>query len=202
MQSVVDTNPPSARGSVCEASGRSSDSGLPPRRLPGPRASGVVGGGASPLTAAGPSRTCTGFPYRSLPIGAEPIIGVPTRAISQPGLPVVALGGGDLRALVGPVASSSGLGVWDTCCASARTSPSTRSSALLLRALGRAPPALAARRRLRGQPTRCTSTRARPPRVAVRRRASTHAASCTRATRRRLRTIEACPSGRASTTGS
>ena len=35
-----------------------------PRRLPGLR-QWLRGGGASPLTAAGPSRTCTGFPHRA-----------------------------------------------------------------------------------------------------------------------------------------
>ena len=57
---------------VYAAGGRSSDSGLPLCRLPSPaslrtRASGFRRR-ATPLTAAGPSRTCTGFPYRS-PIG-------------------------------------------------------------------------------------------------------------------------------------
>ena len=62
------TNPPSARGSVWRATGRSSDSGLPLHRLPGICASATPSGSwwrASPLTAAGPSRTCTGFPFRS-----------------------------------------------------------------------------------------------------------------------------------------
>ena len=35
-----------------------------PRRLPGLR-QWLRGGGATPLTAAGPSRTCTGFPHRA-----------------------------------------------------------------------------------------------------------------------------------------
>ena len=45
-----------------------------PRRLPGSR-QWLRGGGASPLTAAGPSRTRTGFPHRAPGSGAEPIIG-------------------------------------------------------------------------------------------------------------------------------
>ena len=43
------TNPPSARGSVWRATGRSSDSGLPLHRLPGPAPSGTVDGGHLPL---------------------------------------------------------------------------------------------------------------------------------------------------------
>ena len=39
-----------------------------PRRLPG-RGQWLRGGGASPLTAAGPSRTRTGFPHRALGLG-------------------------------------------------------------------------------------------------------------------------------------
>ncbi len=51
-----------------------------PHRLPGPRArSGALrqwhlGGGATPLTAAGPSRNRTGFPHRAPCSDAEPII--------------------------------------------------------------------------------------------------------------------------------
>src|SRR5207247_7953380 len=47
-----------------QARGRFSDSGLPLHRLPSSRASGRWRR-ASPLTAAGPSRTRTGFPYRA-----------------------------------------------------------------------------------------------------------------------------------------
>ena len=56
------TNPPSARGSGCAASDRSSDSGLPSPPPSQARAQWRRGGEASPLTAAGPSRTCTGVP--------------------------------------------------------------------------------------------------------------------------------------------
>src|SRR5215210_4734461 len=58
------TNPPFREGFGLAANGRSSDLGLPLHRLPGLVASGVWWR-ASPLTAAGPSRTCTGFPFRS-----------------------------------------------------------------------------------------------------------------------------------------
>src|SRR3954447_16171161 len=56
------TNPPSARGSICAAGGRSSDSGRPPPPPSQAAAQWRRGGEASPLTAAGPSRTCTGVP--------------------------------------------------------------------------------------------------------------------------------------------
>src|SRR5204862_8136728 len=55
------------------AGGRSSDSGLPPPPPSRPAGQWRFGAGASPLTAAGPSRNRTGFPYRS-PIGREPIM--------------------------------------------------------------------------------------------------------------------------------
>ena len=46
--------------------GRSSDSGLPPPPPSRLASQWHVGGRASPLTAAGPSRTSTGFPHRAL----------------------------------------------------------------------------------------------------------------------------------------
>jgi VanZ family protein len=49
-----------------EKRGRSSDSGLPPTPPSRPVQRPVASRrGASPLTAAGPSRTCTGFPHRA-----------------------------------------------------------------------------------------------------------------------------------------
>src|SRR5204862_3782076 len=56
------TNPPSARGSGCAAGSRSSDSGLPSPPPSQAVAQWRRGGEASPLTAAGPSRTLTGVP--------------------------------------------------------------------------------------------------------------------------------------------
>src|SRR5205085_8955842 len=47
------------------AGGRSSDSGLPSAPPSQPKPVALRGAGASPLTAAGPSRTRTGFPRRS-----------------------------------------------------------------------------------------------------------------------------------------
>ena len=72
MKRRLDTNPPSARGSGSRRPAGLLTRGSLLRRLPGtwPVA---FGGGASPLTAAGPSRTRTGFPYRS-PCRAEPIM--------------------------------------------------------------------------------------------------------------------------------
>src|SRR5206468_1305698 len=63
------TNPPSARGSDLRRRGRSSDSGLPPPPPSRPSRPVASDGGATPLTAAGPSRIRTGFPYR-VPLAA------------------------------------------------------------------------------------------------------------------------------------
>src|SRR6266498_5898899 len=103
------TNPPSARGSVL-ANGRSSDSGLP---LPPPsRLSPVaLGGRASPLTAAGPSRTCTGFPYRS-PFDRDYHPSVLASRLSA-WLPVLAWAA-VIFALSSIPHLGTGLGTWDT----------------------------------------------------------------------------------------
>src|SRR5205809_1614695 len=70
----LNTNPPSARGPV-SAHGRSSDSGHPLRRLPGPRASGVVAEGISPHSGGTvPDLHRVPFP-RTYVRGREPIIG-------------------------------------------------------------------------------------------------------------------------------
>ena len=63
MVSLRNTNPPSARGSGWERD-RSSDSGSPFAAFPARRPVAFPRR-ASPLTAAGPSRTCTGFPHRA-----------------------------------------------------------------------------------------------------------------------------------------
>ena len=117
------------------ATGRSSDSGLPlaPPSQPRPVACGAR---ASPLTAAGPSRTCTGFPNRSPYVGAEPIIARVRRWV-----PVVAW-----AALIFVVSSipslSSGLGTWDLVLRkAAHIAEYAVLGALLVRALPR--PALA-----------------------------------------------------------
>ena len=58
-----------------------------PRRLPDLR-QWLRGGGASPLTAAGPSRIRTGFPHRAPWLEAEPIIGrCPVRGVCPGRLP-------------------------------------------------------------------------------------------------------------------
>src|SRR5262245_1480341 len=62
MRERRSTNPPSARGSMVAAGSRSSDSGLPPPPPSRAAAQWRRGGAASPLTAAGPSRTRTGVP--------------------------------------------------------------------------------------------------------------------------------------------
>ena len=49
-------------GFELEANGRSSDSGLPPAPPSQPEGQWLAGAEASPLTAAGPSRICTGVP--------------------------------------------------------------------------------------------------------------------------------------------
>ena len=98
--SVLRTNPPSARGSECPASGRSSDSGRPPSPPSRPAGQWQFGAGASPLTAAGPSRTCTGFPLRSPSVVAP---SMPLRAGGRPALGSRRrLGGCDLRLLGHP----------------------------------------------------------------------------------------------------
>ena len=70
-----------------------------PRRLPGLR-QWLRGGGASPLTAAGPSRIRTGFPHRAPDCGRAY-----HRTVSRVSRPSLAsrrrLGGADLRVLVG-----------------------------------------------------------------------------------------------------
>src|ERR1044071_8430950 len=94
-----------------EARGRCSASGLPPAPPSQPRGQWHFGAGASPLTAAGPSRTRTGFPDRSpegrsLPLVADASL-PPALALGS-GRP---LGGGDLRALVGPPPRNGSRGV-------------------------------------------------------------------------------------------
>jgi VanZ family protein len=80
------------------------------RRLPGPETSGAWRG-ASPLTAAGPSRTCTGFPHR------VPFVGrAYHRAVSgslQRWLPVV-VWAAVIFALSSVPDLGTGLGGWDT----------------------------------------------------------------------------------------
>src|SRR5688572_9202588 len=66
------TNPPSTRGSDRRAAGLLTRGSLLHRL---PSVSQWHGGGAaSPLTAAGPSRTCTGFPDPPAYVRAEPTI--------------------------------------------------------------------------------------------------------------------------------
>ena len=83
--------------------GRSSDSGLPlpPPSRPGAAGQWRRGGGASPLTAAGPSRTRTGFPHRA-PCWRPSLSSDGVRP-SRPSLAAGgAVGGSHLRALVRP----------------------------------------------------------------------------------------------------
>src|SRR4051794_29674936 len=136
-----DTNPPSARGSISAAGGRSSDSGLPPAPPSRPCGQWHFGAGASPLTAAGPSPTCTRFPCRS-PLGPEPNL-----ALVQLRRPPWLWAPAGLWAAVLFACSSvpdlgAGLGTWDTVLRKcAHASEYAVLALLLYRAIGRELPA-------------------------------------------------------------
>src|SRR5438045_1902445 len=110
MRKSVGTRILLPRGVRFRRNGRSSDSGLPlppPSRL----APVALGDRASPLTAAGPSRTCTGFPYRS-PFGRDYHPSVPPSRLST-WLPVLAWAA-VIFALSSIAHLGTGLGTWDT----------------------------------------------------------------------------------------
>src|SRR5439155_3842339 len=115
---------------------RSSDSGLPPPPPSRPEGQWRRGGRASPLTAAGPSRTRTGFPHR-VPLRGGAYHRTVSRSALSLWLPVVGW------ALVIFALSSvphlgTGLGVWDTILRKlAHTSEYAVLGALLLRAVRR-----------------------------------------------------------------
>ena len=96
-----------------------------PRRLPGLR-QWLRGGGASPLTAAGPSRIRTGFPHRAPDWGRAYHRTVPG-SFARIWLPVARVGGGDLRVLVRSRTSVPGSAAGTSSCASSPTPRSTRS---------------------------------------------------------------------------
>ena len=89
-----------------------------PRRLPGLAGQWRRGGGASPLTAAGPSRTCTGFPHRAPVWRRAYHRTVSSQAASRWALdarlwlPVVAWAA-VIFAFSSVPASATGLGAWD-----------------------------------------------------------------------------------------
>src|SRR6266516_147701 len=96
---ALNTKPPSARGSVCGWPAGLLTRGALPAAFPAcrPVASWRE---ASPLTAAGPSRTCTGFPHR--PPRFRPSLSW-ARDAAPPALVVASrrpLGGGHLRLLL------------------------------------------------------------------------------------------------------
>ena len=132
------TNPPSARGSIWRATGRSSDSGRPSVAAFPARRPVAFGAEASPLTAAGPSRICTGVPQPlALCARESSIVGV-TRW-----LPVVVW-----AAVIFAFSSiphlSSGLGTWDYVLRKcAHVTEYAILGALLLRALERTVPSFA-----------------------------------------------------------
>ena len=197
------TNPPSARGSGCGRAAGLLTRGSLPRRLPGPCGQWHSGAGASPLTAAGPSRTCTGFPHPLALCEPEPTIGV------VPLARVLALGSGRRsgRRVIFALSSmpdlGTGLGDWDLVLRKlrARRASTPCSALLLVRAVGGELPAAAARRRLRGRPTRCTRTSC--PGATRRRstsrstRSASRSASSARRRAARHRTIAAMDDGKA-----
>ena len=95
---------------MLRASGRSSDSGRPPSPPSRPAGQWQFGVEASPLTAAGPSRTHTGFPHRS-PL-LWPLVCPSVQAPVSRWAPVVAW-----ATLIFVLSSipdlSTGLGAWD-----------------------------------------------------------------------------------------
>ena len=128
---------------VYAAGGRFSDSGLPLRCLPSLATSGCQRR-ATPLTAAGPSRTCTGFPYRS-PIAREPIIGpMSSSRLLSTWAPVV-LWAGLIFGLSSVPSLGTDLGTWDLVLRKlAHFAEYAVLGLLLVRALGREPFAAAA----------------------------------------------------------
>jgi VanZ family protein len=113
------------------------------RRLPGSR-QWHLGGGASPLTAAGPSRTHTGFPDRAPLLSAETSILPVTASRASAWLPVV-VWAAVIFAFSAIPGLGTGLGVWDTILRKcAHTLEYAILGALLLRALGREAPAFLA----------------------------------------------------------
>ena len=103
-----------------EARGRFSDSGLPPSPPSRPWGQWHVGAGASPLTAAGPSRTRTGFPLRSPLRAAAYHPRVTSQRLLAAWLPVVAWAA-VIFAFSSVPSLSSGLGGWDLVLRKART---------------------------------------------------------------------------------
>ena len=134
-------------------SGRSSDSGLPPAPPSRPGGQWRVGAEASPLTAAGPSRTCTGFPFRSPVLVRRAYHGLP----GEPGTVSEAVGPGDrwaalIFALSSIPRSDSGLGTWDEVLRKcAHVTEYAVLGFLLVRAIGREAPALLVGIALRGE---------------------------------------------------
>jgi VanZ family protein len=126
-----------------EERGRSSDSGLPPPRPSRPLGQWHFRGGTSPLTAAGPSRTHTGFPHRA-PFEAEPIIGlVPSSLAVRLWLPVL-LWAAVIFAFSSVPDLGTGLGTWDLVLRKlAHATEYAVLGALLLRAVRDELPALA-----------------------------------------------------------
>ena len=124
-----------------EARGRFSDSGLPPSPPSRPWGQWHVGAGASPLTAAGPSRTRTGFPLRSPLRAAAYHPRVTSQRLLAAWLPVVAWAA-VIFAFSSVPSLSSGLGGWDLVLRKAAHMTEYAILAFLLRrALGRDLPA-------------------------------------------------------------
>ena len=124
-----------------EARGRFSDSGLPPSPPSRPVGQWHFGAGASPLTAAGPSRTCTGFPFRSPFEAAAYHPPVTTQRLLAAWFPVVAWAA-VIFALSSVPSLSSGLGGWDLILRKgAHLTEYAILAVLLRRALGRDLPA-------------------------------------------------------------
>ena len=139
-----------------------------PRRLPGLR-QWLRGGGASPLTAAGPSRIRTGFPHRA-PACGRAYHRTVSGSRARLWLPVVAW-----AALIFAFSSvpdlGTGLGGWDLVLRKiAHAAEYALLGALLVRATGRAGLAVRARRALRGQRRDPPVVRPGPARLAARRR--------------------------------
>ena len=136
---------PSARGSSWRRTAGLLTRGALPCRLPSPEASGVSARKRLPSQRRDRPGFAPAFPNRSPCCARESsIVGVTDSRALTHWLPVVALGGADLRALVDPAPRHGARDVGPDPAQVRARRPSTRSSRFLLaRALGREAPALA-----------------------------------------------------------